>query len=82
MPDDGGGRAPDGRPGLDHYCDPDPTKGRAVSILAQPADRVVVELADLRVRRIRRIDGQSGPWWPSWRCCWSWTTAEASRRAG
>ena len=42
----------------------------------------VIALADARRWRVERVDGQAGPYWPSWRCCWSWTTAEASRRAG
>ena len=45
-------------------------------------DANVIPLADARRWRVQRVDGQAGPYWPSWRCCWSWTTAEASRRAG
>jgi hypothetical protein len=42
----------------------------------------VIPLADARQWRVERVDGQAGPYWPAWRCCWSSTTAEASRRAG
>jgi hypothetical protein len=42
----------------------------------------VIPLATGRQRRVERVDHQSGPYWPSRRCCRSWTTAEASRRAG
>ena len=42
----------------------------------------VIPLAAGRRRRVEAIDLGSGPYWPSWRCCRSWTTAEASRRAG
>jgi hypothetical protein len=48
--------------------------------VARPAN--VIALADARRWRVDRIDLGSGPYWPSWRCCRSWTTAEASRRAG
>jgi hypothetical protein len=42
----------------------------------------VIPLAAGRLRRVEAIDLGSGPYWPSWRYCRSWTTAEASRRAG
>lgn len=85
MAGDGGGRRAPDATGLDTSTTTTPLPSRTtttVVILAQQPDRVVIELADLRARRISRIDGQSGPWWPWWRCCWSWTAAEASRRAG
>ena len=39
-------------------------------------------IKDAWQRRFERVDRQAGPYWPSWRCCFSWTAAEASRRAG
>jgi hypothetical protein len=49
---------------------------------ADPVAAIVTRIEDARRRRVERVDAQAGPYWPSWRCCWSWTTAEASRRAG
>jgi hypothetical protein len=83
-PDNGGGRDAPRRPGRNTSTTttPLPSETLTIVIVAQQADRVVVDLATARQRRVERVDLGSGPYWPSWRCCWSWTTAEASRRAG
>jgi hypothetical protein len=49
---------------------------------ADPVAAIVTRIEDAWPRRFERVDRQAGPYWPSWRCCFSWTAAEASRRAG
>ena len=66
-PDNGRGRAPDGRPGPDTSTTttPRPSETTTVVIVAQPPDRVVVDLDTWRWRP-----------WPGWwgsreMACWS-----------
>jgi hypothetical protein len=84
VPGDGGGRDAPRRPGRNtqQQLTPPPSEISAIGMIPGRGVGVVVDLADARRRRVERVDGQAGPYWPSWRCCRSWTTAEASRRAG
>jgi hypothetical protein len=79
-PDNGGGRAPDRQPGRNTSTATTPYPYREITvILADRQRRVVIDLDEGRRRRVERVDLASGPYWPAWRVCWSWSAAEASR---
>jgi hypothetical protein len=60
----------------------EPRKRRGPALEPGPRNRpsavprqVEAIVTDLTVTRRRRVDQAAGPWWPSWRCCHSWTAA-------
>ena len=69
-PRNGGGRRNPSATGLNTWTTPRPSRTTNMSI--------VTDLADYKQGR---TDHQAGPYWPTWRCYWSWTAAEASRRS-
>jgi hypothetical protein len=77
-PENGRGRVPHGRPGLDTQQIPPPSRTANALSVAVGRGADVIDLADARSRRVERIEAAAGPWWGD-RLLRSASWAEASR---